>query len=130
MCWFIAAPSVRFLMDDYLLRAVHVPKTRKAYRKGREAFAAFLSSRRHPPLQSLPASRVDRLFCDFIHASHQFSFGRGAAGAKTAFYGLLEVRPDLKSRLPFSRQALKGWDKLIPSVKALPLPLAVKNSVA
>ena len=64
----------------------------------------------HSHLLHLPATRVDRLLCDYFQAS--FDAGGSYSYTSHALHGVIFFNPALKLCLPRARQALKGWDRV------------------
>jgi integrase len=77
------------------------------------------------------AREVDYAFEAFLHSFYAARKGKGLALARNALFGLFLFYPHLRLSLPLSRRALKGWEKLCPSVSHPPLSweLAVLLSV-
>jgi integrase len=64
---------------------------------------------------------IDYAFEAFLHSFFSARDGKGLAIARNALYGLFLVFPHLRSTMPLSRRAIKGWEKLCPSVSHPPL---------
>jgi hypothetical protein len=71
------------------------------------------------PRQSLTCDMVDNIVVDYFH--HMYAIGKGKAEAASTLYGLNLQSPGIVAGLPKARLALKGYQRLLPSVQYPPL---------
>lgn len=105
------------------LRAASVaPSTFKNYSDQLAYFFLWCAHNNHV-VASL--GQVDMVFEAFLHSFFKARSGRGLALARNAFMALCLFYPKLRPLMPLSRRALKGWEKLAPSVSHPPLSWAL-----
>ncbi len=111
----------RALADSLLppLRKASVaPSTLANYSNQLSYFFAWLAHNRLSPSNS---RELDQAFECFLNSFFEARSGRGLALARNALFGLFLLHPQLRSLMPSSRRAVKGWEKLCPSVSHPPL---------
>ena len=113
-------PTYTFLFQKKL-----EPPTVAAYTEQRKRFKAWC--RRHGYTLH-KASLCDAAMSNYIHVLYRL--GESIGNARNALYGLLNVHPELKKRMPRSRAALAGWEKSKMSKSYPPLSRTVTNAVA
>lgn len=109
----------------FLLLSRVKKETQVTYDRGVKLFMAFLRRRGvRKSVFSLKPHSVDDYLTMFLHAVYIFKKGRCRHLGSAALHGIMLHRPELKERhkLAKARAALKGWEKLRPSVKHPPLP--------
>lgn len=105
-----------FGAKSFLREAAFASSTSKAYARGLHSFLDWVVSdgARAPSFGAL-----DDLLSEFFH--FLFLSGGSKGLARNAFYGVCVALPRAKSRLPASRLALRGWERLRPAVAHPPL---------
>ena len=73
------------------------------------------------------ADELDMALSSYFHQLYRLMDGGGRTDARFTMYGLILVRPELRyhARLAYARAALRGWRRMVPSVKRPPLPVQV-----
>ena len=64
-------------------------------------------------------AELDELGCDYMH--YLFEEGRGRSTAASLLYGLKHFLPGCRRKLHFMTLALRGWERLQPSISYPPL---------
>ena len=106
----------RHVGNRFLLQAAYAPSTRKKYLSAVQLFLDFCGDSGEDPTSP---SDFDELLNDFIH--HLFLTEAGKSRAVDTIYGILMFLPELKSHLPVSMLAARGWNKLAPVLSYPPL---------
>jgi hypothetical protein len=106
--------------STFLLTKGYAEGTRKRYG---EAVERFLD---HSDEEGwiMDDDNTDEAMCEYIHHAYFELYdgtGSGRGEANNAVFGLIMLRPRLKTMLPLSRQALKGWQKEHPGKSWPPL---------
>lgn len=107
----MAARGKRFLVNAALK-----PATRRRYFG---AIAEFLSWADGQGEEPADLTELDELGCDYIH--HLYDTNRGRSTAANLLFGLKFYLPAARRRLHRMTLALRGWERLHPSVSFPPL---------
>jgi integrase len=102
----------------FLLEASLAPSTRSKYRKAAEAFVMWCN-RNQEKFDS--AEELDELLLDYFHCLYLERDGQGLCLARSTMYGLIMLMPRARGQLLLSAVALRGWQRLQPSVRYPPL---------
>jgi hypothetical protein len=103
---------------NFLVRAAHLPKTRKDYEKALRRFLTWADSE-GCGLDSVEL--LDEALAAFFHDLYLAMDGGGRSIGVAAFSGLHLFLPEVKGRLFSSSLALRGWKRLVPPVSHPPL---------
>lgn len=110
----VFAPRSRLPLQNLSL----APASLALYNRG---LVAFLTHIRLPfsRFLSVHAGWLDRRLADFLQ--HGYDTGMPYAYAGHALHAAVWYRPDLRQRLPVSRQCLRGWERVRPTQSYPPL---------
>jgi len=111
----------------YLLEQVVGKGTRTNYRAGLRKFLLWLVDNSFDD-DDVSVAELDELFLDYIHVLHRT--GLPLSPARHALYGMEMYMPHLRRQLVRSRQAIRGWRKLVPAVSHPPLTWELTNVIA
>ena len=107
-----------------LIFAAMTRETQRRYARAAVAFAAWLLDQ-PPTVRSLP---MDTALCHFVHSC--FARGLPRSVAANAVYGVQTAMGGVRGTLVDSTRALKGWERLEPSVQRPPLLWELAVAVA
>lgn len=108
----------------YLLKAALALATRKKYDT---AVADFLRWHDENDYFATSWEEMDDLLTEYFHELYESYEGKGKSIAAATLAGVMAMLPSASDKLPTSRRALKGFQKLQPAISYPPLtwPLAV-----
>lgn len=110
-------------MSNVLLRAALEPSTVRRYDAGVRNFMEWTRACNAPECKS--KGELDELVCEYLN--YLYITGGSKANGQACVSGIGFAIPRMRGNLPLSALALRGWDKLRPSVAYPPLtwPLTV-----
>lgn len=100
-----------------LLTLAFAPSTQKRYSEAVLNFVAWLVQNQ----EDAPLDAIDDTLLDYFH--YLFDAGAGKSQAQMTLFGLVMYLPRLRHRFPLCAVALRGWNKVAPSVSYPPLTL-------
>jgi integrase len=92
--------------------------TLKAYESCVDAFLSFCS---YHHLSGTTTSQVDTNLSHYMESLYQNDISGGKQKAANTLFGIIRRCPQMKLSFPLSRQALKGFNKLVPSISHTPI---------
>lgn len=104
------------------------PSTLKLYTSALKDFLSFVRSSNSDSSRSLSSSSADSLLYSYIH--YLFVSGLPRSRAVNAVFGLCLYHPALKDKLPRSKAALCGWQRLVKSESYPPVPRHIAFLIA
>ena len=102
----------------FLLEAVLAKSTRRKYR---DAAAKFVQWYRDEGESFESAEELDELLLEYLHFLFLERDGKGLQQGRNTVYGVIFVMPLARGRLRLSTTALRGWQRLRPSIPYPPL---------
>lgn len=108
-----------------LLEAALAPTTIIKYNRHTAQFYQWLVDNGHKPLSYI---QLDKLL--FVYLQHMYDMGMGKAAANSTLFGLNIAQPGVSDHLPIAKKALKGYNKLKPSVPHPPLTWPITCIIA
>ena len=124
------APSRRYKFDStlgfpgegpgrrFLQTASKKPATREKYKRAVQLFLDWLHASGESP-ETLP--ELDEVLSEYFHDVYYVNGGRGRSHANCVLHGIQMLCPTMKGHFHTSALALKGWERLVPSVPHPPL---------
>jgi hypothetical protein len=103
---------------DFLIRKAHADATRKKYD---DAFAKFTSWVIDNNEDASSVEDFDEILCEYFHDVFILGGGKGRSLCESTLSAISLFLPKFKTGLHFSRLALRGWKRMIPSVSHPPL---------
>jgi hypothetical protein len=101
----------------YMLQWSITPKTAKRYQQHVKEFINYCTLQQQEDITD--EQEFDDLLLDYIH--HLYESGLGKTKGSMTLYGIFNVLPNLKGKLPKSSQAILGWNKHTPGRSYPPL---------
>ena len=103
---------------DFLVRAAYSKQTIKRYDAAVHDFVAWMDKHGEDPEST---EEMDEVLCDYFHDLFVMKGGKCRSNAACTIAGVQMRCPQMKRRLTSATLALKGWEKLVPSVPYPPL---------
>ena len=103
------------------------PATAASYRKAVAEFVEWLDDVDASPSSSF---ELDMAMSSWFQELYLDNDGKGRSKASKALFGVILRLPHLRDKFPGARQALRGWEKLVPSQSYPPMPWGVALVVA
>jgi len=100
----------------FLVEAAYAPATVKKYS---EAVSHFVIWCRRQYLDPMDSDEFDSCLTDYFHDLYDDGFSKD--DARCTFYGILMFQPRLRDALPLAALALRGWERIAPSVAHPPI---------
>jgi len=113
-------------MNRLLIKAAYAESTVTRYDGAVRTFLKWCDNNSAPECHK--TRDLDELLTEFLHFLY-LNNGSKQTGNNT-LYGLMMKAPNLKGKLPLSRLAMRGWDKLQPSVAYPPLTWPITVAIA
>ena len=99
-----------------LIEAALAPATRRRYLRAVAGLLRYADGLGEDPADF---TELDELACDYVH--HLYENNKGRSTAASLLYGLKFFLPGAKDKLHFTTLAVRGWERLVPSVSHPPL---------
>jgi integrase len=114
----VLASSMSLHISSLLRSSTVVPATLDDYESAVNAFLQFCSNHL---LTGTTSQEVDFYLSQYMESLYQNSIPNGKQYAANALHGIIRRCPQYKLSFPNSRQALKGFQRLVTSVSYLPI---------
>lgn len=105
-------------ISDTLRESTVAPSTLDSYEIGVNAFLHFCSAHK---LIGSSVQEIDYYLNRYMESLYQNKIPNGKQIAADTLFGIIRRYPHTKLSFPLSRQSLKGFQKLIPSISHTPL---------
>jgi integrase len=113
-------------MNRLLVKAAYAETTVTRYEGAVRTFLKWCKNNGAPECHT--TRELDELLTEFLH--FLFLNNGSKQTGNNVIYGLMMKSPNLKGRLPLSRLAMRGWDKLQPAVAYPPLTWPITVAIA
>ena len=100
----------------FLVEAAYAPATVKKYS---EAVSHFVRWCKRQYLDPADPDDFDSCLTDYFHDLYESGFSKD--DARCTLYGILMLQPRLHDALPLAVLALRGWERIVPSVAHPPI---------
>jgi integrase len=123
-----ATVSTMQLHTTSTLRSSYVvTSTLKRYESAVDSFLAFCA---HHSLADCSPSEVDTNLSHYMESLYHNDIAGGKQKAADTLFGIIRRCPQMKLLFPLSRQALKGFQTLVPSISHKPMTYHICVAVA
>lgn len=120
-------PASSKLQGWYLIDDIYARTTHKAYNRGVLLFHQWLQEK-NIDATDMKEPQFDRLICNYLHELHQRKEKVGLASL--TIYGLQSIMNYPKGSLVWSKKALRGWMRNIPTKSHAPISLPLAWMIA